>query len=45
MKKRILAMLLSALLVVNISACSCVSEIKDNPTLENTEQIYTEKNC
>ena len=44
MKKRIFAMLLSALLVANISACNYMPENKDNPTFENTEQTDTQKN-
>ena len=39
MKKRILAMLLSALLVMNISACNYVSENKTDNTFKNTDTI------
>ena len=39
MKKKILAMLLSALLVMNISACNYVSENKTDNTFKNTDTI------
>ena len=39
MKKRILAMLLSALLVANISSCNYVSENKTDNTFKNTDTI------
>ena len=39
MKKRLLAMLLSALMVANISACNYVSENKTDNTFKNTDTI------
>ena len=44
MRKRILAVLLSALTLANVTACNVVQENKDNPTFENTEQTDTPKN-